>query len=273
MDDHTEHNEEPQGRQSFYFSSVSTADPAHRRIREKTDKVERLVTLTLQGIDKDLSDCNKTLKERVLPTLHKYNVHSDGIAANVQHVKEFFEDAANVNIVTGGPVEPRRATYSAATQEPIDGYNTSPIRDPRPKTPEAASTPKKRSVELTPVSSKRQHIERLIDQYDSPPWEEPPELECMREEELQQFTESRDSEGSRDPSNNSNSQEEGRRLTLEFGKAQKTEVVEQTEDSAEEPIPAPEEPISAEERLRRYEIEIGLDSDDEESPQLSNNQY
>ncbi|GMG49867.1 unnamed protein product [Ambrosiozyma monospora] len=88
-------------RKSFYYSSTSAQyDPKLQDVLDQIDNVERLITLTLQGIDADLSRANKIVAEKILPTLERYNYSSKKILNNVSHIKEFFEAAANINILT-----------------------------------------------------------------------------------------------------------------------------------------------------------------------------
>ncbi|GME90489.1 unnamed protein product [Ambrosiozyma monospora] len=88
-------------RKSFYYSSTSAQyDPKLQDVLDQIDNVERLITLTLQGIDADLSRSNKIVAEKILPTLERYNYSSKKILNNVSHIKEFFEAAANITILT-----------------------------------------------------------------------------------------------------------------------------------------------------------------------------
>lgn len=89
-------------RRSFCYHLVNNMEDQKRQdILDKVDEVERMITLSLQNIDKNLNRCGKTLTERTIPALENYNKNCTQVLLNVNHLKEFFENAINTTILTG----------------------------------------------------------------------------------------------------------------------------------------------------------------------------
>ncbi|VEU21092.1 DEKNAAC101931 [Brettanomyces naardenensis] len=265
-------SEGPPRRPIYYSSTATPNSESKQREVDEIDKVERLITLTLQGIDKDLSDCNSVVTDKVHPTVEQYSTDSSMTSSNINHIKEFFENAANVNIVTNmdiqeaerlspirqgsgderndGPpeVDKSQLNYSTPTAtlgtssasrefndryrenfspsgqqaETTTGDNTNTVSYSEPPADlqhllglshdentsvstdglkltvtdestgrilhtneiEPPRTPPKRKADtvtkLSPSSKRSKYISDLIKQYDSPPWEDPPELQSTR---------------------------------------------------------------------------------------------
>ncbi|KAH3668019.1 hypothetical protein OGAPHI_001773 [Ogataea philodendri] len=85
-------------RRSFYFSSSSSSTRSQEL--EQLSKIEQEITLTLQEIDKNLSNANSIINESVIPRLGKFRSSSSKIWSNVEFWKSFFENSANVEITT-----------------------------------------------------------------------------------------------------------------------------------------------------------------------------
>lgn len=90
-----------QPRLSFYFESSSIKQNTDReRVLDEVDRVEQLITLNLQKINENLMQSNNIVSNKLIPSLEAFNKNSNKIYNNISHIKEFFENAANVNILT-----------------------------------------------------------------------------------------------------------------------------------------------------------------------------
>lgn len=88
-------------RRSFYYSShVRNDDPERQQLLNELDRVELSITQNLQKIHHNLSKANAIILDTLVPTLDDFKVNSNKIYRNVNHIKEFYENAANVNILT-----------------------------------------------------------------------------------------------------------------------------------------------------------------------------
>lgn len=89
-------------RRSFRYHIINNLEDHQKQEKfDEIDETERMITLTLQKIDRDLSRCGKTLSQRTIPALEDYNKHCTQVFLNVNHLKEFFENAINTTILTG----------------------------------------------------------------------------------------------------------------------------------------------------------------------------
>lgn len=90
-----------QPRLSFYFESSSIKQNTDReRVLDEVDRMEQLITLNLQKINENLMQSNNIVSNKLIPSLEAFNKNSNKIYNNISHIKEFFENAANVNILT-----------------------------------------------------------------------------------------------------------------------------------------------------------------------------
>lgn len=88
-------------RRSFYYSShVKNEDPERQQLLNELDRVELSITQNLQKIHHNLSKANAIILDTLVPTLDEFKINSNKIYRNVNHIKEFYENAANVNILT-----------------------------------------------------------------------------------------------------------------------------------------------------------------------------
>lgn len=101
LDEEEDNGTDKQPRLSFFFdSSAIKKNPNREKILDEVDKVEQLITLNLQKINENLVSSNSIITGKLIPSLESFNRNSYGIYNNVSHIKEFFENAANVNILT-----------------------------------------------------------------------------------------------------------------------------------------------------------------------------
>ncbi|GME66831.1 unnamed protein product [[Candida] boidinii] len=90
-------------RKSFYFSSeniINSNNNIYQNELKELTKIEQEITLNLQEIDKNLSITNKLINEKILKNLIKINKNSSSLFKNLNFWKLFFENSANVEIVT-----------------------------------------------------------------------------------------------------------------------------------------------------------------------------
>ncbi|GME90026.1 unnamed protein product [[Candida] boidinii] len=90
-------------RKSFYFSSeniINSNNNIYQNELKELTKIEQEITLNLQEIDKNLSITNKLINEKILKNLIKINKNSNNLFKNLNFWKLFFENSANVEIVT-----------------------------------------------------------------------------------------------------------------------------------------------------------------------------
>ena len=96
-----------QPRLSFYYNSSTSKQNTNReKVLEEIDRVEQLITLNLQKINENLMLSNSIIGNKLIPTIENFNRSSCGLFNNTSHIKEFFENAANVNILTKKDIEP-----------------------------------------------------------------------------------------------------------------------------------------------------------------------
>lgn len=102
--DETDTDQQP--RLSFFFDSNSLKSSTNREnILSKIDRVEQLVTLNLQKINENIVLSNEVITNQLVPKLEMFNKNSNKIYNNITHIKEFYENAANVNILTKKDVD------------------------------------------------------------------------------------------------------------------------------------------------------------------------
>ncbi|GAV29941.1 hypothetical protein PMKS-003447 [Pichia membranifaciens] len=107
-----------QPRLSFYFESSSIKHNTNReRVLDEVDRVEQLITLNLQKINENLMQSNNIVSNKLIPSLEAFNKNSNKIYNNISHIKEFFENAANVNILTKKDIKLQQMDGSDNSQE------------------------------------------------------------------------------------------------------------------------------------------------------------
>lgn len=95
-----------QPRLSFFYDSSAIRPNSNReRVLDEIDRVEQLITSNLQKINNNLVNSNNIISNKILINLEKFNKNSNRIYNNINHIKEFFENAANVNILTKKDIE------------------------------------------------------------------------------------------------------------------------------------------------------------------------
>lgn len=122
-------------RLSFYYAShVKKEDPERQALLNELDRVELSITQNLQKIHYNLSKCNAVIMDSMIPTLDDFKANSVKIFKNVNHIKEFYENAANVNILTkddvminNGLLHPGTSAADPATGD--NSINTSNISE------------------------------------------------------------------------------------------------------------------------------------------------
>jgi hypothetical protein len=95
----------------FYDSSAIKQNPNKERILDEVDRIEQLITSNLQKINESLILSNNLISNKIIPKLEMFNKNSNTIYNNINHIKEFFENAANVNILTKKDVESHQLDY------------------------------------------------------------------------------------------------------------------------------------------------------------------
>lgn len=112
------------GRKSFYYSSSATVGNKERKkILDRIDEVERLITMSLQEVERNLSECNQLVTEKIIPSLQQYNSNSTNIFSNVNHIKDFFENSSNVNILTESEKNEPRSSNEASSSVVLKQVN------------------------------------------------------------------------------------------------------------------------------------------------------
>ncbi|TID28207.1 hypothetical protein CANINC_002640 [Pichia inconspicua] len=118
-----------QPRLSFYFDSSAVKHNSNKeKILDEIDRVEQLITINLQKINENLITSNNVIVNKLIPSVENFNRDSNNIYNNINHIKEFFENAANVNILTKKDVEIQEANdsrYDSASFEQYDQKFTS----------------------------------------------------------------------------------------------------------------------------------------------------
>ena len=100
-EENEEEGTDKQPRLSFFYNSSAIKPNIQReRALDEIDRVEQLITLNLQKINENLMISNNVISSKLIPTLEKFNSSSIKLFNNINHIKEFFENAANVNILT-----------------------------------------------------------------------------------------------------------------------------------------------------------------------------
>lgn len=107
-----------QPRLSFYFESSSIKqNPNRERVLDEIDRVEQLITLNLQKINENLMQSNSIVSNKLIPSLEAFNKSSSKIYNNISHIKEFFENAANVNILTKKDIDLQKVNDSDTSHD------------------------------------------------------------------------------------------------------------------------------------------------------------
>ncbi|KAG0686580.1 hypothetical protein C6P40_003777 [Pichia californica] len=118
-----------QPRLSFYFESSSIKNNSNRdKMLDEVDRIEQLITLNLQKINENLINSNNIISNKLIPKLETFNKNSNNIYNNINHIKEFFENAANVNILTKKDIDINNidnTTFNASLTEDSVDQNTS----------------------------------------------------------------------------------------------------------------------------------------------------
>lgn len=99
-------------RLSFVFSSSNyRPDPERQKLLNEIDLIEQNITTNLQKINMNISKANSIIVDKLLPALDKFHSNSTKINNHVNHIKEFFENAANVNMLTRKDLEVQDETH------------------------------------------------------------------------------------------------------------------------------------------------------------------
>lgn len=235
-------------RRSFYYSSqVRKQDPEREQMLNELDRVELAITQNLQKIHHNLAMANAFILDSVVPTLDEFKTNATKIYRNVNHIKEFYENAANVNILTKEDVvehtndtsinnasagdisinhrykqnfssseispslipdemdqlssinlstltafndestaktlrqeihaEEYRELVTADANMEETGRNRTSQGDAEHNDTVTVVPPKATPTELSPESKRAKYMSDLVKGYESPPWEDPPELQ------------------------------------------------------------------------------------------------
>ncbi|EPS45341.1 hypothetical protein H072_691 [Dactylellina haptotyla CBS 200.50] len=98
--------------------------PRQLSLTEELERLEQSITLTMQEIDRNFSQCHRIITHSIMPIVDKYAEHSRDLCDNISFWKSFFEDSADVAIgtyeqeaTTMGPDETTNYDESTAHQE------------------------------------------------------------------------------------------------------------------------------------------------------------
>lgn len=112
-----------QPRLSFYFDSAAIKQNGNKeKILDEIDRVEQLITLNLQKINENLLTSNNVIVNKLVPSIENFNKNSNEIYNHINHIKEFFENAANVNILTKKDVEVQELNESRYDSASFEQY-------------------------------------------------------------------------------------------------------------------------------------------------------
>ncbi|KAK6537561.1 DASH complex subunit ask1 [Orbilia ellipsospora] len=105
-------------------SGPMAGNPAGQRQMSLTEELERLeqsITLTMQEIDRNFSQCHRIITHSIMPIVDRYAEHSRDLCENISFWKGFFEDSAAIELgvheqqATAGMIPDETTNYEEST--------------------------------------------------------------------------------------------------------------------------------------------------------------
>ncbi|KAK6336742.1 DASH complex subunit ask1 [Orbilia javanica] len=75
---------------------ANPAAPRQLSLTEELERLEQSITLTMQEIDRNFSQCHRIITHSIMPIVDKYAEHSRDVCNNISFWKSFFEDSAEI---------------------------------------------------------------------------------------------------------------------------------------------------------------------------------
>ncbi|TGJ64375.1 DASH complex subunit ask1 [Orbilia oligospora] len=88
---------------------ANPAAPRQLSLTEELERLEQSITLTMQEIDRNFSQCHRIITHSIMPIVDKYAEHSRDVCNNISFWKSFFEDSAEIALGGYGQQEPAPA--------------------------------------------------------------------------------------------------------------------------------------------------------------------
>ncbi|KAK6507520.1 DASH complex subunit ask1 [Arthrobotrys musiformis] len=85
---------------------ANPAAPRQLSLTEELERLEQSITLTMQEIDRNFSQCHRIITHSIMPVVDKYAEHSRDVCNNIAFWKSFFEDSAEIALGGYGQQEP-----------------------------------------------------------------------------------------------------------------------------------------------------------------------
>ncbi|KAK6525705.1 DASH complex subunit ask1 [Arthrobotrys megalospora] len=96
---------------------VNPTAPRQLSLTEELERLEQSITLTMQEIDRNFSQCHRIITHSIMPIVDRYAEHSRDVCNNISFWKSFFEDSADIAL--GGYEQD--ATAAAGGMSPQEG--------------------------------------------------------------------------------------------------------------------------------------------------------
>lgn len=103
---------------------ANAAAPRQLSLTEELERLEQSITLTMQEIDRNFSQCHRIITHSIMPIVDKYAEHSRDVCNNISFWKSFFEDSAEIALggygqqeaVPAGGMSPQNETTYEESQ-------------------------------------------------------------------------------------------------------------------------------------------------------------
>ncbi|KAJ6256988.1 hypothetical protein Dda_7871 [Drechslerella dactyloides] len=108
------------------MAGSSAAAPRQLSLTEELERLEQSITLTMQEIDRNFSQCHRIITHSIMPIVDRYAEHSRDLCEGISFWKGFFEDSADVAIGTyeSRPEEEATMTTEETFEETRDNDET-----------------------------------------------------------------------------------------------------------------------------------------------------
>ncbi|KAK6346815.1 DASH complex subunit ask1 [Orbilia brochopaga] len=112
--------------------STGPAAPRQLSLTEELERLEQSITLTMQEIDRNFSQCHRIITHSIMPIVDRYAEHSRELCEGISFWKGFFEDSADVAIGTyeSRPEEEATMTTEETFEETHDDGEAEQTVDP-----------------------------------------------------------------------------------------------------------------------------------------------
>ncbi|KAK6343375.1 DASH complex subunit ask1 [Orbilia blumenaviensis] len=99
---------------------ANPAVPRQLSLTEELERLEQSITLTMQEIDRNFSQCHRIITHSIMPIVDKYAEHSRDVCNNIAFWKSFFEDSAEIALGGYGQQEPADDAAALGGMSPQD---------------------------------------------------------------------------------------------------------------------------------------------------------